>query len=73
MKKSLILFFLVLIITGSLVFAAGTAEQTPQKTDVTIRVLAGSIPWTDFIKTKLPEFTAKTGIKLNWKLTLKMY
>lgn len=64
MKKSLTILLMVLIISASIVFAAGSAEQAPQRSDVTIRVLAGSIPWTDFIKTKLPEFTAATGIKV---------
>jgi multiple sugar transport system substrate-binding protein len=64
MRKLLPLVLVVLLIPSFLVFAAGGQEVQDQKSDVTIRVLAGSIPWTDFIKAKLPEFTAKTGIKV---------
>ena len=64
MRKWLVAL-MVISLAGSLLFATGTAETTTaQKSDVTIRVLAGSIPWTDFIKTKLPEFTTQTGIKV---------
>lgn len=63
MKRTIATIVLVSIVSACMVFAAGTKEPA-QKTDVTIRVLAGSIPWTDFIKTKIPEFTAQTGIKV---------
>lgn len=64
MRKLWLLVLVVLLIPSFLVFAAGGQEVQDQKSSVSIRVLAGSIPWTDFIKTKLPEFTAKTGIKV---------
>lgn len=63
MKKT-ILILLVCALSASLLFANGSAEESAKKEDVTIRVLAGSIPWTDFIKTKVSEFTSETGIKV---------
>src|SRR5690554_3239863 len=64
MRKLLLLVLVVLMVPSFLVFAAGGQEVQDQTSDVTIRVLAGSIPWTDFIKEKIPEFTAETGIKV---------
>ncbi len=64
MRKFMLLVLVVFMVPSFLVFAAGGQEVQDQKSDVTIRVLAGSIPWTDFIKEKIPEFTANTGIKV---------
>lgn len=60
MKKFLAILLIALLCI-SFVFANGAEEETSQKV---IRILAGSIPWTDFIKTKIPDFEAATGIKV---------
>lgn len=61
MKKPSLMFLALLMITSLSVNAQGGGEKLE---GTEIRVLAGSIPWTDYVKAKIPEFTQKTGIKV---------
>lgn len=65
MKKiGSIVFMLVL---GTVLLSAGGKKEGGEEKSLKgteIRVLAGSFPWIDYIKPKIPEFTAKTGIKV---------
>lgn len=45
-------------------FAQGTAEAAPKQE---IRVLLANHPYGELLKTKIPEFEAKTGIKVNYE------
>lgn len=45
-------------------FAQGTAEAAPNPE---IRVLLANHPYGELLKTKIPEFEAKTGIKVNYE------
>ncbi|MGE4584686.1 MAG: sugar ABC transporter substrate-binding protein [Sphaerochaeta sp.] len=46
------------------IFAQGTAEQAPKQE---IRVLLANHPYGELLKTKIPEFEAQTGIKVNFE------
>jgi multiple sugar transport system substrate-binding protein len=55
---------LLLIVTLSFaLFAQGATDSAPKKQE--IRVLLANHPYGDLLKTKIPEFEAKTGIKVN--------
>ena len=59
--KKLLFVVLAFMIVCSIPVAA---QASGKFLNTEIRILAGSIPWTDYIKSKLPEFTQKTGIKV---------
>lgn len=59
MKKLLVLLLVLSLASVLPVMAQGTKLAGTE-----IRVLAGSIPWTDYVKARIPEFTQKTGIKV---------
>ncbi len=54
---------LVLLCLVMPVFAQGTAEQAKPE----IRVLLANHPYGELLKTKIPEFEAQTGIKVNYE------
>jgi multiple sugar transport system substrate-binding protein len=62
-KKNMFVVLLVMLcLTGS-VFAQGAVEQPKQE----IRVLLANHPYGELLKTKIPEFEAQTGIKVNYE------
>ena len=59
MKKLLVIFIAILAAS-----TISVSAQASKFSGTEIRILAGSIPWTDYIKFRIPEFTQKTGIKV---------
>ena len=63
-KRNLLLVLFVLLGLVGSVFAQGTTEEkAPQE----IRVLLANHPYGELLKTKIPEFEAQTGIKVNYE------
>ena len=62
-KKNMFVALLVLLCLTLPVFAQGTAEQAKPE----IRVLLANHPYGELLKTKIPEFEAATGIKVNYE------
>ncbi|NBK23050.1 MAG: sugar ABC transporter substrate-binding protein [Spirochaetia bacterium] len=62
-KKNMFVALLVLLCLTLPVFAQGTAEQAKPE----IRVLLANHPYGELLKTKIPEFEAQTGIKVNYE------
>lgn len=62
--KKIGMLLLVLCLTVSL-FAAGGKEAAAKQQE--IRVLLANHPYGELLKTKIPEFEAKTGIKVNFE------
>ena len=54
---------LVLLCLAMPVFAQGASEQAKPE----IRVLLANHPYGELLKTKIPEFEAQTGIKVNYE------
>ncbi|MFA6680790.1 MAG: sugar ABC transporter substrate-binding protein [Sphaerochaeta sp.] len=61
--KNMFVVLLVLLCLTVSVFAQGTAEQAKPE----IRVLLANHPYGELLKTKIPEFEAQTGIKVNYE------
>ncbi len=61
-KNMFVVLLVLLCLTGS-VFAQGASE--PAKPE--IRVLLANHPYGELLKTKIPEFEAQTGIKVNYE------
>ncbi|HKM07488.1 MAG TPA: sugar ABC transporter substrate-binding protein [Sphaerochaeta sp.] len=62
-KKNMFVVLLALLCLTLPVFAQGTAEQAKPE----IRVLLANHPYGELLKTKIPEFEAETGIKVNYE------
>ena len=63
-KRNVLVVMLVLVSLALPMFAQGTAEAAPKQE---IRVLLANHPYGELLKTKIPEFEAKTGIKVNYE------
>ncbi|MFA6733049.1 MAG: extracellular solute-binding protein, partial [Sphaerochaeta sp.] len=63
-KRNVLVVMLVLIGLAMPMFAQGTSDQAPKQE---IRVLLANHPYGELLKTKIPEFEAKTGIKVNYE------
>ena len=61
MKKIIVALILMLCLIVP-VFSSGSAETADSNT---IRVLLANHPYGDLLKSKIPEFEAETGIKVN--------
>ncbi len=61
--KNMFVVLLVLLCLTVPVFAQGTSEQAKPE----IRVLLANHPYGELLKTKIPEFEAQTGIKVNYE------
>ncbi|WP_320121775.1 sugar ABC transporter substrate-binding protein [uncultured Sphaerochaeta sp.] len=62
--KTMVIFALLLGLVLAPMFAQGTKDEAaPQE----IRVLLANHPYGELLKTKIPEFEAETGIKVNYE------
>lgn len=61
--KNMFVVLLVLLCLAMPLFAQGAAEQAKPE----IRVLLANHPYGELLKTKIPEFEAQTGIKVNYE------
>ncbi len=67
-KKRIYVFVLIITLVGAAaLFAAGSSESAGQK-PVTLNLLMEDVPDTHIIREMLPEFEAKTGIKVNFEI-----
>lgn len=62
MKKTIVCMFAVFLVLTAL-FAGGKSESGSKQ----IRVMLANHPYGDLLKSRIPEFEAKTGIKVNFE------